>query len=141
MINDIIDAISVRLDGEFGNEYNIYKEKVEQGFKIPSFYIKCLEHSRKKISIGRYYSINHFDIHYFSGTQNINDDNYSVADRISSVMEQIALLNGDIALGSNMSHHLEDGVLHFLVNFNVTLKNVETEQDMMEIIKTTVKET
>ncbi len=95
----------------------------------------------KKNQYCRYYSISNFDIHYFSGTSNINDDSYSMADRIFSALERIVLLNGNIIIGNHMSCHKEDGIMHIFVNFNVSLKNIETEQDLMETLKTTVKET
>ena len=42
MINSIIRAISVSLNNEFGDNYTIYTETVEQGLKEPCFFISCI---------------------------------------------------------------------------------------------------
>ena len=40
MINEIIEAISVALNEEFGDEYEIYRESVRQDLKEPCFFIQ-----------------------------------------------------------------------------------------------------
>ena len=42
MINKIIDGISIALNAEFGNDYEIYTDNIEQGLKEPCFSIVCL---------------------------------------------------------------------------------------------------
>jgi hypothetical protein len=42
MINSIIEAISVSLNGEFGDDYEIHMEEIKQGLKEPCFFIACL---------------------------------------------------------------------------------------------------
>lgn len=37
MINKIIDGISISLNAEFGDDYKIYTESIEQGLKEPCF--------------------------------------------------------------------------------------------------------
>lgn len=37
MINKVIDGISKAINEEFGDEYNIYTEEIEQGLKEPCF--------------------------------------------------------------------------------------------------------
>lgn len=37
MINSIIEAISVSLNGEFGDDYEIHMEEIKQGLKEPCF--------------------------------------------------------------------------------------------------------
>ena len=42
MINSIIEGISASLNAEFGDDYTIYTENVEQGLKEPCFFISCI---------------------------------------------------------------------------------------------------
>ena len=42
MINEIIDGISVAINTEFGDDYEIYTESIEQGLEEPCFSILCL---------------------------------------------------------------------------------------------------
>lgn len=49
MINAIIEAISVALNGEFGDSYEIHMEEIEQGLEEPCFFIFCLNPSSDQI--------------------------------------------------------------------------------------------
>ena len=42
----------------------------------------------------------------------------------------ITLPNGDVLHGTSMSYEVEDGVLHFFVNFNLTLSRPSEETPM-----------
>lgn len=42
MINSIIEGISTSLNAEFGDDYTIYTENVEQGLKEPCFLFPAL---------------------------------------------------------------------------------------------------
>ena len=42
MINSIIEAISIALNAEFGDDYTTYTEEQEQGLKEPCFFISTL---------------------------------------------------------------------------------------------------
>ena len=42
MINSIIEAISISLNEEFGDGYEIHMEEIKQGLKEPCFFIACL---------------------------------------------------------------------------------------------------
>jgi len=42
MINSIIEAISVALNTEFGDRYDIHRERLEQGLEEPCFFIFCI---------------------------------------------------------------------------------------------------
>lgn len=51
MINEIIAAISVALDAEFGDEYEIYMEEIKQDLKEPCFL--CSASTRQRSCSGR----------------------------------------------------------------------------------------
>ena len=53
-------------------------------------------------------------------------------------LEFITLPNGDVLHGTSMSYEVQDGVLHFFVNYNLTLRR-ETEETAMETLETTVE--
>ena len=42
MINAIIEAVSVSLNSEFGDGYEIHMEEIEQGLEEPCFFISCV---------------------------------------------------------------------------------------------------
>ena len=45
MLNDIMDAVTRRLNELFGDGYEIYTDAVEQGLKEPCFFVQFLEPS------------------------------------------------------------------------------------------------
>ena len=50
MLNDIMDAVTRRLNELFGDGYEIYTDAVEQGLKEPCFFVQFLEPSEKPVS-------------------------------------------------------------------------------------------
>ena len=134
MINNIIDAISVKLFEVFGAEYTIYTENVEQYLKEPCFYIDVVNSDREKIIGERYYSNNAFDICYFTKDSEPKRELRRIADILFSDMEYITLANGDLLHGTKMKYEIVDDVLHFFVNYNLVLKKQPDTLDDMEIL-------
>ena len=65
MINSIIEAISVALDGEFREGYEIHMEEIRQGLNEPCFFISCLNPTSRRFLKGRYFRVSQFCIQYF----------------------------------------------------------------------------
>ncbi|MGG0718680.1 DUF6838 family protein [Robertmurraya massiliosenegalensis] len=128
-INDVIDAIAVKLHDTFGDGYTIYDEAVPQNLKEPAFFIFPLEPSLTKVIGNRYLNTLPFDIHYFGSS---NRDAYTVLEQLNTEMEFIICSNGDLLHGTNMSSHLEDGVLHFFVNYNFHVIKVTEQEESMD---------
>ena len=43
MINEVVDSIAISLFQEFGEEYSIYTDTVEQGLQEPCFLLQTLQ--------------------------------------------------------------------------------------------------
>lgn len=128
-INDVVNAIAIKLHETFGEGYTIYTESIEQGFQEPCFFIVLLEPNIKQMIGNRYHKALPFDIHYF-GQGSI--DAYNTADKLMTNMEYIKCLNGDLLRGTKMSANLVDGVLHFFVNYNMFVIKESDPVDEME---------
>lgn len=128
-INDVVNAIAIKLHQSFGDNYNIYTESIEQGFQEPCFFIALLEPDMKQMVGNRYHKTLPFDIHYF-GTNNI--DAYNTADKLMTNMEYIKCLNGDLLRGTSMRANLVDGVMHFFVNYNTFVLKERDPVDGMD---------
>lgn len=135
MVSDLIDAISVALNKEFGDGYRIYSEEVPQGAIEPCFLIKAVEPSQSQIRGPRYRRDTLFDIHFFPEHDYSYSEMNTVAERLFFLLEFIPLLNGDLVHGTHMRYETTDGVLHFFVQYNMIVR-VVTEEDKMEEIKT-----
>ena len=65
MINSIIEAISIALNAEFGDDYTTYTEEQEQGLKEPCFFISTLEPTHNLFRDRRYFRRQQFCIQFF----------------------------------------------------------------------------
>ncbi len=132
MLNKIIDGIAIKLNQEFGDEYEIYKESVKQGLKEPCFFIVLLTATQTQVIGKRYFREQPFDIHYFPSTNDKNTEIFNVVDKLNDALEYISM-ESDLLHGSKMHYEVVDGVLHFFVNYNF---HVYKESDALDIMET-----
>lgn len=131
-INDIIKAISIKLDQVFGEEYRIYDDEIPQGFKTPAFLILFLnlEHIQQ---IGKRWRVNTlFNIQYFPKYGRTEASNMSL--KVQQALKEITLLNGSVMLGTNGNTEIVDGNAHNFINFNFFLQEQE-EKIFMESLE------
>lgn len=140
MVSDIIDAISVALNKEFGDGYRIYSEEVPQGAIEPCFLIKAVDPSQTQIRGPRYRRDTLFDIHFFPEQNYSYSEMHAVSERLFFLLEFIPLLGGDLIHGTHMRYETVDGVLHFFVQYNMIIRRVEDQDKMEEMdIQTALK--
>ena len=130
-INDIITAISIKLNQVFGDEYRIYADDIPQGFEAPAFLILFLnlEHIQQ---IGNRWRVNTlFNVQYFPQNGRTEASNMSL--KIQQALKEITLLNGAILIGTNTNSEIVDGNAHNFVNYNFFLQEIEV-QDFMDSV-------
>lgn len=116
MINDIMNAISIKLHEVFGDAYEINMEDVAQGLQEPCFLITLVDYSKEPLLQSRSKRLVPFDILFFPSDG--SSQCYEVADQMMNELEFITLLDGDKMHGTKMKAEVVDGVLHFFVNYN-----------------------
>ena len=87
MINAIIEAISVALNGEFGDSYEIHMEEIEQGLEEPCFFIFCLNPTNDLFLGKRYFRTNPFCIQFFPESNEKQRECNGVAERMYDCLE------------------------------------------------------
>jgi hypothetical protein len=132
MINKIIDAISISINSEFGDGYEIYTESIEQGLEEPCFSIFCLNPTNRLYMNKRYFRTNQFCIQYFPSTDEPKAECNSVLEKLYECLELIDM-NGDSIRGTSMKGEIVNGVLNFFVNYNIFMYKVE-EKTLMETL-------
>lgn len=137
MLNEIIDGISRKLNATFGDGYEIYKNDVEQGLTEPCFFIAVLKPELSPLLGTRGIKRNPFDIHYFPKRAGNNAELFNTAERLMFALEYITMADGLPLRGTAMSYEAIDGVLHFFVNFNMTVIQPR-EENPMETLTTNV---
>lgn len=136
MLNDIMDAVTRRLDELFGEGHTIYTDAVEQDLKEPCFFVQFLEPSEKPMIGQRYFRQADMCVQYFhSDTPQPSRELNQVADILMNGMEYITLASGDLLRGTGRSHRVEDGVLSFFVSYNMFVVKKQAKEEPMETIK------
>jgi hypothetical protein len=130
LINEIIKGVSMKLNATFGTGYKIYQNDVEQGLEEPCFFIVVLKPDISLLQKNRFMNRNPLDIQYFPTSGRNNSEMFMMAGDLMECLEFITLPNGDVLHGTSMSYEVEDGVLHFFVNFNLTLRRPSEETSM-----------
>lgn len=131
MINSIIEAIGISLNAEFGDEYTIYSESVEQGLNKPCFFVFCINPTERVFLGKRYFKENLFGIQYFPADKDRKKEECNaVTERLFSCLEYITV-TGDLVRGTKMRSETVDGVLNFFVNYDFFVYKA-AESDPME---------
>lgn len=133
MINSIIEAISISLNAEFGDDYTTYTESIEQGLNKPCFFVFCINPTNRVFFGKRYFRQNQFCIQFFPADESReNEDCNAVAERLFSCLEYITVTE-DLVRGTKMKYEIVDGVLNFFVNYDMFVYKVEPSDAMEEI--------
>lgn len=142
MINSIIEAISVSLNEEFGDDYETHMEEIKQGLKEPCFFITCLNPTTELFLGKRYFRTNQFCIQYFPETNEKQRECNGVAERMLQCLEYITIYGEDKPImGTKMKYEVVDGVLNFFVNYDCFVRKTEQQTPMDNLqASTNVKE-
>lgn len=120
MINEIVDGISTAIYNAFG-EVPIYSEEVEQGFEDGSFFIVTLDASESRMLGNRAIRNNPFDVMYFPQGKKRNFDLRETSSVLYKALRDIELPDGSRLNGLKMHDKIEDGILHFFVEYKAVI--------------------
>ena len=133
-IKELTDAIAEALIQEFGSDYEIYTEKVEQGLETPCFLIRCLNPT-KNVYLGLCYKrTNQFSVQYIPSTSETNEECASVLEKLYECLEDV-YLHGKPIHGMNLHGEITDGILTFTVNYDGFVLKVHAEETEMENVE------
>lgn len=124
-INDIITAISIKLNETFGDSYTNHIDEVPQGFEPPAFFIQFLNLENFR-QIGKRWRITTlFNVQYFPSGGRADASNHAL--KIQQALKEITLLNGVVMLGTGANSEIVDGNAHNFIHFNFYLQEVEAK--------------
>lgn len=110
--NDVISIISYTISKDFSN-HEIYKEEVPQNMETPSFFISLVNSEHDKLLNNRYKKEFNIVIRYFTDkTDNTYQDMYSVADKLTEIVELMEYDN-KVIKGKNIDYKIQNNLLHF----------------------------
>lgn len=132
MVSNIISAISTAIYEEFGDGYEVYKDKVKQGLKEPCFFITCINPITTHFMGKRYKRDNQFCIQYLNERETYVE-RYEVLNKINNLLEYL-IVAGNTLRGTNMSSNIDYETVTFLVNYNTAYYQVEDEDIGMDTL-------
>lgn len=130
MINDIMNALTVKLKETFG--VKIYINQVPQSFEEPCFFVHVISTDKTQIVDLRYKAVTVFGIDYIAD-ENKKDsrDIYEVIEKLNGITNLITLENGDIIRGTERKTEIQDGNMHSFIQFSYFIRE-KKENDKME---------
>lgn len=142
MINSIIEAISISLNAEFGDKYELHMEEIKQDLKEPCFFISCLNPTKNLFFGKKYFRKNQFVIQYFPESEEVQRECNAVAERMNECLEYITPIGDSLPLrGTKMKYEVVDGVMHYFINYDCFVYKVEQNEPMETLeTSTNVKE-
>ncbi len=137
MINEIISGLSVALNGEFGDNYEICMEEMKQDLKEPCFFIFCMQPKTDLFFGKKYFKKLPICIQYFPSRMDKNAECYDVAERMEQCLEYVRI-GTDLMRGTEMSYEVVEGVLFFYVHYDYFVYRKD-DTVAMESIETNVR--
>lgn len=131
-IQNLINAIAEALFQEFGSDYEIYTESVEQGLSEPCFLIRCLNPTRNLFLGQCYKRTNQFSVQYIPSTANANEECTAVLERLFECLENVILYDKPIH-GTELHGEITDGILTFTVNYDGFVLATEQKYNMEDL--------
>lgn len=138
MLNEIMDAVTTRINEVFGDDYTIYTDVVEQGLKEPCFFVRFLEPSEKLMIGRRYFRQMDLCIQYLpGGISEVSKELNRVTELLMNGMEYITLADGSRLRGieRRVRPDLEEKILTFFVHYSLFVLKEQKTEEAMEAIK------
>lgn len=135
----IIDAISIRLNEVFGDEYTIYLESVEQDLQTPCFFIQPIDSMGSDMIYNRVSRSHIFMIDYLPNDDNGHRSQFAeITDKLFDSFESLTLGDGTRLPTFNRTVNVTDDVLHFSIQFKFYGYKDLSEEDVQETLNLTV---
>lgn len=118
MIEKVKKAITNAIYAEFGEEYNVYTEEVEQDLQESCFFVSSLKAENTLFLKNRYFRSQPFCVQYVPRSDEPRTECEVVRERLYNCLEWIDD-EGDLIRGEKMSGEISDGILSFFVNYDL----------------------
>ena len=132
MISDIITGITDAIYSEFGDDYEIHKERVEQGLVEPCFFVMLVNPTNERFLSNRRYLTNKFSIQYFPSTSTPKIECAEVFERLVIALDRIKV-SDDLLNGTEFEMSINDDVMTVLVNYNLFTVTTDDTETMLTL--------
>ena len=128
-IEAITSAVSTAVYNAFGDDYEIYTDRVTQGLHEPCFLVSCLSGTRG-VDLGRRYSRTaQFSVQYFPRVEGDSAEINSAMEKLLEALETIET-DGRLLHGKDITGTPHDGMLTVTASYDGFVLREETLPDM-----------
>ena len=117
MVSDVISAVSNAIYDEFGTQYRIYADNVEQNLIRPCFFINVVRPALLPNTIGQDKMSVPLVIQYFPTSVGKRMECYAVSDQLFRCLKYPEY-NDVMFRGTDMKFDIDDDKLNFRVQYN-----------------------
>ena len=128
-VQEIVDRLRTAFPPE---QYDIYTERIEQGFSAPCFSIRQLRADVTPYPSGLHEIVQHMDVRFFPSDSRPQEQCREAAQTLTLLLRRTESLRG-----SHLSWEITDEVLHFFVDYRQFVREIP-EDIPMENLQTTV---
>lgn len=119
MIKEVRYGIKDALYEKFGENYNIYIDKLEQGFENPCFFVSLVEWYTDELIMGRWKVHTQFNITFFPKNEDEpTDECLDAIQKIKECLHIIKLEDGTKIRGTDIEAKVIDGIVQFYVTYD-----------------------
>ena len=134
MFNDLLGGITSAIYTKFGDTYEIYTTKIEQGLMPPCFFVRLLNPKNEMFLGRRRCATTTAVIQYFSEETELYKDFNDTYEDLIDCLEEITVGSDSTPLrGQNFEYNIEDGVLTVMVDYDFYIYVPEEEETMQTI--------
>lgn len=131
-IRAITSAVSTAVYNAFGDEYEIYTDRVTQGLHEPCFLISCLSGTRS-VDLGRRYARTaQFSVQYFPKVEGDSAEVNSAFEKLLEALETIEA-DGCLLHGKDITGTPHDGMLTVTVSYDGFVLREEEQTEMQSV--------
>lgn len=127
-ISEMISTITKTIKQEY-KDVTIYKEKVEQGFKTPCFFVTCLNVEQNKVKREKYDRDYLFNIR-FHMKEPKRIELLLTGEKLQELLQNIKQDN-EILIGKELKYEIVDNVLQFFVSYKQSFVEKELQGPIM----------
>ena len=128
MTGKLRDGICRAINGEFGGDYRIYTEKIEQRFERPCFFVEVKSSDTQLFRGNRYHMQSRLLVTYYPLYTDKNEDMAKTAQRLSQCLE-VTEPDGSPLRCSSCSHTFEKDCLLTDIGFDFFVIREPAEED------------
>jgi len=129
MLNLIVDGIYETIYDEFGSDYAIYTESIEEELKVPCFTIFMVSMEQERLLNTRRSGRYQMCVRFYPETVKRQYECGCIAGRLAASLEEI-MIDDDLIRGSGIKAELMDDGLSCMVTYTIITNSI-AEVEMM----------